>query len=117
MRNRNDVGLFYLHDPARIAETAAFKADQVRAVLDCSPFWFGEAEAGDPFAEEKKATVGKMIAKLALKGPHYNTITNGESVLATIRALSIISLELQDRFAKFGYEPGDFDEDEDDEAA
>ncbi|TAZ95012.1 hypothetical protein ELH67_10920 [Rhizobium ruizarguesonis] len=117
MPNRNDVGLYYLNDPVRIMETAAFKADQIRAVLDCNPLWLGEAEADDPLAGHKKATVRELVAKLRLEGPHHDKITNGESVLATIRALSIISVELQERFAKFGYELGDFDDDEDDEAA
>ncbi|WP_026613409.1 hypothetical protein [Ensifer aridi] len=116
MRNRNDVGLYYLNDPVRIAETAAFKADQIRAVLDFNRFWFRKAEAGDPLAEQRKAKVGELIAKLQADGPHYDTIKIGEDALATIRALSIISLELQERFTDLGYEPGDFDED-DDEAA
>jgi hypothetical protein len=115
MRKRNDVGLFYVHDPVRIAETADFKADQIRAILEFNSFWFDEAEVGDPLAEQKKAKVGELIAKLKADGPHYSTIKNGESVLATIRALSIVSLELQQRFTNFGYEPGDFDEDDEDD--
>lgn len=99
MRNRNDVGLYYLNDPIRIAETAAFKADQIRAVLE-----YKHHKGPD-----------ELIALLRARGPHPDTITNSEDVLATIRALSIVSLELQERFTEFGYEPGDFDED--DEAA
>lgn len=101
MRNRNDVGLYYLNEPVRVAETAAFKADQIRAVLEYERY-------KDP---------DELIALLKETGPHYATIKNSEDVLATIRALSIISLELQARFTDFGYEPGDFDEDEEDEAA
>lgn len=119
MRKRNDVGLPYVNDPVRVAETAEFKADQIRALLEFNHLWFGgKADVGDPLAEFKEAKVAELLAKLKAEGPHYHTIKNGESVLATIRALSIVSLELQQRFTNFGYEPGDFDEDdEDDEEA
>ncbi|AUX77994.1 hypothetical protein [Sinorhizobium fredii] len=100
MSNRNDVGLLYMNDPARVAETAAFKADQIRAVIKFVGF-------EDP---------SELIALLKARGPHYRTIKIGEDALATIRALSIVSLELQERFTDLGYEPGDFDE-EDEEAA
>lgn len=103
MRNRNDVGLLYMNDPVRIAETAAFKADKIRAAINYRDF---------------KADADEMLALIKAPGPHYETITNSEDVLSTIRALSIVSLELQERFTNLGYEPGDFDdEDEDDEAA
>lgn len=103
MRKRNDVGLLYVNDPDRVAETAEFKASQIRAVLEFRDY------KDDP---------NELLTLIKAEGPHYNTIKNGESVLATIRALSIISLELQQRFTNFGYEPGDFDEDdEDDEEA
>lgn len=105
MRKKNDVGLYYINDPDRVAETAAFHADRIRAIFDFH--YFGDNDYSNKKAEE-------LIAKLKAEEPHYNTIKNGESTLAQMRALSIVLMELQDRYLDYG-ESGD--EDDEEEAA
>ncbi|MEY9780549.1 hypothetical protein [Sinorhizobium fredii] len=82
------------YDQDRVTETAAFKADQIRVALS-----LGCLEADTD-----------LIRTLRAQGPHHGTITYGENVLATIRALSIVSLELQETLTLPDCDVGDDDE-------
>jgi hypothetical protein len=83
-----------------VEETAKFIAGELRTFLD---------RKGDDEND------GHMTRRLREARPNYESLTNGDAALATLRALSMIQLEVGADLGGLMYEYDDYDDEEDDE--
>ena len=88
-----------LFNQGRIDRVAEFIAAELRTLLD------------------RRNMHAHMDRRLREDCPDYETLKNGEHVLATIKALNLVALDMVGDVASLQYDDGGLDEDDDGEAA
>jgi hypothetical protein len=88
-----------LFNVKRVEETATFIATELKTLLD------------------RKSANSQMSLRLREMCPAYGKLTIGEHVLAILRALSMVELEIIADLASLTTKPSDMFDDDEDEAA